>query len=320
MTDELRTESTKYSPTSLEKGMKYFNLPAELMKMDIYNMVDLDKTRTVTAGTILAIEDKELLLSIDELERKFIAPNSDNGDIRPSSKTRSQSQPLVSSDHDGTSAKQAYKTQNSNKEPNKKFVRPDVTWLRRTEYISSVKNNPNSMNVSISTDDAKALLADRVDFEQVCREVSSTFNQIKDNKHPFKSADQVKLIQSFPISLISNLADGTEDVLSYSHCLVLGDNSANGNSVLKLGGNIVTLFNHSADEMDTQIFKSHGEFDIQKSEKSKSFVLMLPTDNSIVNSRALLNKINSTFSLRKKRASHKNGVNKSSKAIKIMKK
>ena len=58
----------------------------------------------------------------------------------------------------------------------------------------------------------------------------------------------------------------------------------------------------------------------KKSEKSKSFVLMLPTDNSIVNSRALLNKINSTFSLRKKRASHKNGVNKSSKAIKIMKK
>lgn len=305
LTHELRTESTKYSPTSLEDGMKYFHLPAELLKMQVFNMVDMgagqqrgDKNCLMGEG-----DDKELLISIEELEKKFKEIEGGSGAVKGAGTG------AVGSTIGNSSSSNLNNSKTSSSTPHyQKISRPDVTWLRRTEYISSVKSNPTTtaaINTSTTSadndDDVKSLLSAPVNFEQIVRQVSESFDEVKGGKHPIKQ-DQVELLQSYPIHVIG------EDS-SFVHCLFLGDNSANENSFLLNAHshphqNVSNLFNPAA---GNSVYKFQGEFDVQKSETSKNFVLMLPTgstDGSNSSSIAQISKINSTFSLRKRRSTN----------------
>lgn len=285
--------------------MKQFSLPAELLKFSVFNnFVDLEGmssfSRSRVGSQINSTDDKELLMSIEELEKKF----SINLPIE-SQQIQSVTQSTTSSSSSHMKPQPPSSSQ--------KFVRPDVTWLRRTEYISSVKNNPNgTSNPHISVDEAKAMLNEPVKFEEIINEVCATFTSVKDSKHPVKKS--LELVQSFPIDL-NYLSDNNALV----HCLFLGDNLANDNSILKLSSetDAMSLFNPT----DTQnTFKSAGEFDIQKSTAAestggKSFVIMLPANNNTDN-HAGLAKINSNFSLRKRRAAGSKTVKKA-KIIKV---
>ena len=259
--------------------MKHFTLPAELLKFSVFNMVDLDAGSSSTGSRNAALtEDKELLMSIEELEKKF----SISSELVENSLTSSPAVKLV----------------NPHPHPpvpsSNKFIRPDVTWLRRTEYISSVKNNPNGTltNPNLSVDEAKVILNEPIKFDEIKREVDETFSKAKDGKHPSKK--NLELVQSFPINY-SNVSD-------YVKCLILGDNLATENSILTTNyANVISLFNPDS---QSTTFKSSGEFDIQKSESGKSFVVMLPT-NHTTESAAIMAKINANFSLRKRRAATK---------------
>lgn len=288
LTDLLRHDAVAYTPTSLEQGTKHFTLPAELLKYSVYNFVDLEglNERGVRVQAKGDLEDKDILTSIEELEREsghgfnstsvITANNSNNSQ----SNSQSNSQPITQPS-----------TQNSAKSQ-PKFSRPDVTWLRRTEYISSVKNNPNN-NVVPTLDDSKALLGNPVKFEEIVEEVEGSFEMVKNAVHPQKP--KLTLLQSFPIFF------DKENTNVFAHCLFLGDSSVTDQSILKLDPlqPIVNLFNPT---ISPDTLKSHGQFDIQKSttEIAKSFVLMLPTEE-MAKQEALLAKISSTFSLRKKR-------------------
>ena len=249
-------------------------------------MVDLEgKTHKMNSKTTATLgnEDKELLMSIEELEKKFNIDSTAEKSLNVSNPNSN-----ISNNYSNTSDSTPVKTNTCN--PSSKFVRPDVTWLRRTEYISSVKNNPNGSNTpNLSVDEAKAILNEPVKFEEIVREVNETFSSVKDGKHPNKNS--LKLVQSFPIKYLSHSGD-------HVHCLFSGDNLANENSLLKLStdDDIISLYN--PDPIDPTIFKSSGEFDIQKASESasKSFVVMLPTGSAnefeTAATAALLAKIN----------------------------
>ena len=285
--------------------MKHFSLPTELLKMSVYNMVDIDgnsgNVTSVSGGTI---EDKEILMPIEELERKF----------NVSSVTGVTGVKLSSSSSSSNITAQSVIPQTPAPvpaaAPQSKFSRPDVTWLRRTEYISSVKNNPNNVVTSVD-DDAKAILSESTKFEDILREVEGTFEKVKNGDHPIK-CESVELVQSYPI-----LFDETG---SFVHCLIFGDKNSispeNSTTILNLRDDpIVTLF--TAPSEHENLFKSAGEFDIQKNETAgKSFVVMLPAGDE-KEKVAILTKIGSTFSLRKRRNSGKILVKKNSKVMKI---
>lgn len=278
--------------------MKHFTLPADLLRMPLLsNTVDLDAFKRIK-DTTTPLEDKDLLLPIEELERKFKSfPSSGSNNNISSSAINTTS-----------STNTTTVTPTNATMPVKKFARPDVTWLRRTEYISSVKTTSSAAS-TLSVDDAKALLADPVDFSQIVQAVNVTFDSAFEapTHHPLKPS--VTLLQSFPLTFASGMEDG------YAHCLFLGDNACNENSILKVNSeHIVTLFN-PVDE--SSIYKSYGDFDIQQSDSSarkassseKGLVLMLPMDmNADSSSKALLVKINSNFSLRKRRSAKGKGT------------
>lgn len=291
----LRTEGVAYAPTSLERGTRHFHLPAELLKLPVFNLVDLEAFRTKSSNSATSNVDKDFFLSIEDLERKFNISEVKESSHSSTSTSNSAPSPFVNSTTN-------YLPSSS------KFVRPDVTWLRRTEYISSVKNNPNSSALA-SDDAAKVFLADPVDFAQIVAQVDASFDRVKDKKHPFKS--NLELIQSFPLhhlDLDNYSHENQHNLNNYSHCLFLGDNSANDRSILQLSADGVNLFNPSSSSSvgNHQEFVLHGDFDIQKIDtgKTKSFVIMLPVDSQN-NNRAQLAKIGSSFSLRKRRATSK---------------
>lgn len=289
--------------------MKYFSLPAELLKLAVYNFVDIDgpvSTRTKSSASIdnSAAMDKELLMSIEELERKFSIGETD--------------QPVSSSAAHSASSTSTSTSTAAMTNPSAKFIRPDVTWLRRTEYISSVKNNPNgTATPNLSVDEAKEILNEAVKFEEIIEQVCGSFSAAKAAaKHPLKK--NLELLQSFPINY-SNSADTAADYVNF---LILGDNSqATENSILQISPKqqettpTISLFNPSSENPST--FKSSGDFDIQKSESQKSFVLMLPT-RPVETAAAVMAKINSNFSLRKRRAVARGGEKtKKAKVIKV---
>lgn len=267
----LRDESVVYSPTSLEKGTRHFSLPVDLLKFSVYNLVDLEG-RQGSGKEQVQLEDKEILISIEEWERKLNVSTSTRGKIITSA---------------STSANGGITASTNTPTANKKFSRPDVTWLRRTEYISSVKNNPNT-STSSPEDDAKTLLADSVPFQEILNQVKATFEHVKNEKHPVKK--DTKLIQSYPIVL-------DESGGHLVHCLFFGDQNSvtPEGSILKFPSSssslVATLFNPS--------LKSQGQFDVQHTEAGKSFALMLPAEGG--RETGTLAKIESTFSLRKRR-------------------
>lgn len=266
----LRDESVAYTPTSLERGMKHFTLPGELLKFSVYNLVDMENICSVSCAA--AAEDKEILIPIEELERKL---NVTSGRTESTSNTLN----------------------------NSKFSRPDVTWLRRTEYISSVRNNPNnSVNANSSDQDTRAILGEAVKFKEIVEQVEGTFAKAKEARHPNKA--QVDLVQSYPIVL--------EDSGALIHGLILGDKTATEGSILKIdeaSEAVVNLFNPFNTAAD---LKSFGSFDIQRATEptNKSFIVMLPADlERAAGNTAFLTKVASTFSLRKRRmATKQNGV------------
>jgi hypothetical protein len=300
LTNVLRNESVAYSPTSLEKGTKHFSLPMELMKFSVYNMVDIENMGHFVGGDkreiIINQDDKEILFSIEELERKF------NIVTKKDSNATSSSTGTITSPSN---------TLKSSSTPIKKFSRPDVTWLRRTEYISSVKNNPNNASSnSNDSDEAKALLSETIKFEEIYKEVEKTFDQTV-SEHPIKSSS-VELAQSYPIILDENS--------SFIHCLLFGEQNSviSEGSILKLDPLIATLFDPTADNASK--LKSVGEFDCQKTESTgKSFVLMLPSVGNQKDAKGHLAKITSTLSLRKKRNIRK-VLAKNAKIIKLTRK
>lgn len=280
--------------------MKYYSLPAELLKMNVYNMVDIGRMINKNGSTI-QLEDKELLLSVEELERKFNEVESSSGSTKITNTSASTPSPAT---------------------VNTKISRPDVTWLRRTEYISSVKTVSNSLPNTIEDADAKALLSASMTFEQICREVSESFDDINNPKHPSKPG-QIELLQSFPIYFSQNQE---QDSISYSHCLFFGDNvassngNANENSLIFQNSDqmIATLYNPTTSS-NSGTFKFYGEFDLQKSDNVKNnCVLMLPTGDD--DSSARISKINSTFSLRKRRSSNSSSKLLKRKSIKVIRK
>lgn len=299
----LKTESTVYKPTSLEQGMKYFTLPADLLRSSfLSNTVDLDAFKGVSDSSLA--EDKELLLPIDELERKFKSTNTTATTFQNTNTTNTTFN-TTNTTNTSTATSNAINSSSTSSNVPAKFARPDVTWLRRTEYISAVKTStsaPSSAH-SLSVNDAKALLEEPVAFSQIVQEVEETFEATRASVplHPFKP--EVSLLQSFPLKFASGLEDG------YAHCLFLGDNSCNENSILKVESeHIVSLFNQTEQESDS--YKSQGHFDIQRSDSSttkkashaeKGLVLMLPMDMK-TDSSARLVKINSNFSLRRRRS------------------
>ena len=348
----LRNESTAYAPTSLERGMKNFTLPAELLKFSIYNTVDLEVFNSTNFNSSVSSEDKEILVSIEELKLKSSSLSSS----ALSSVTSVIQEPLANHNFNEnammkSTMKLNSKMTTSSSSSSSSFARPDVTWLRRTEYISSVRNTPtqgtnsnysssnSNYSMALSVDDAKNLLAKPVTFSQILKEVDETFiHNINDNHdnndnihnihdihdnhdnihHPMKPS--VTLLQSFPINFFDekglfNTPHG------FAHCLFLGDNAGTENSILKVESeHVVTLLNNN--ENDDSIYKSCGDFDIQRSQNvldsgNKSFVLMLPKFNAQTTVPALLTKINSNFSLRKRR-SEKGKQSKSSIKIKIV--
>lgn len=247
----------------------------DLLKFSVYNLVDLEGRRGNEKEQVQP-EDKEILVSIEELERKL--------NVNASVKSKF----VTSTSANGNTTNSTLLTTNTNA-TNKKFSRPDVTWLRRTEYISSVKNNPNFSTTSSPDDDAKTLLADPVPFPEILNQVEATFEQVKNENHPVKKED-IQLVQSYPIVL-------DESGGNLVHCLFFGDQNSvtPEGSILKFpsssSASIVTLFNPS--------LKSQGQFDVQRNEAGKSFALMLPAEGG--KETGTLAKIGSTFSLRKRR-------------------
>lgn len=279
----LRDESVAYTPTTLERGTKQYTLPAELLKFSVYNLVDMEN---ICAGSSTAVaEDKEILMPIEELERKLNV-------------TGVKSETPVS-----TPSSTVPKTNNT-----PKFSRPDVTWLRRTEYISSVRNNPNNSAISGNPDqDAKALLGEAVKFKEIVEEVTGTFEKAKEARHPLKP--QVELAQSYPIVL--------DDSASLIHGLIMGDSTATEGSILQIDVDSeagVTLFNRNTNDT----LKSSGSFDVQRTTEpsSKSFIVMLPAG---AGQDAFLSKVASTFSLRKRRTATKQGGGAKNLKTKVMK-
>ncbi len=278
--------AAQYTPTSLEHGTKHFHLPPiDFLRTELFNWVDLDeKFKGIIAKNGLP-EDKELVTVID-------------GDSMNESKppTSSASKPASAS---------------------KKAARPEVTWLRRTEYISSLRPAAAASSAA-NQDEAKVALSEPVDFSQILAQVQQTFVDCAEapEMHPYKA--NVKLEQSFPVTF--------DESQSLSHCLFLGEagKRLQERSLLQArdlkdgSGTVATLLLPEAE--DSNVYGStedHLEFDIQRSTDDggsgkRNFGLLLPVDGEAAGEQALLASINATFALRKRRKPRQ-GRHKSSK-------
>ena len=186
-------------------------------------------------------DDKEILLSIEELERKFNVVASDVSvgvGISAGSKGNTVTTKVTTAN---TVTNVNTVNVKSSTNTLSKFSRPDVTWLRRTEYISSVKNNPNNITNTNFEDEAKILLSETIKFEEIVKEVEGTFDQTNE-EHPIKSVS-VELVKSYPIILDENS--------NFIHCLLFGEKNSliSEGSLLKLDSPIFTLFTNDENSM-----------------------------------------------------------------------
>ena len=281
--------ASQYTPTSLEHGTKHFNLPpVDFLRSELFNWVDLEEKFKGAARNGLA-EDKELMTLVD---------------------AEQVIQPVLTSD-----SKSSNKTAVKTAPATKKAARPEVTWLRRTEYISSLRPAAVASSAA-SQDEAKAALAEPVDFSQILAEVKRTFVDCAEApaEHPFKA--KVTLEQSFPACF--------DEAQGLAHCLFLGDagkrlqerSLLHARDLKDGSGTVATLL--LPQSQDLSVYGStedHLEFDIQRTTEESSgkrnFVLMLPVEGANEEC-ALLSSINATFALRKRRKSAvRQGRNKS---------
>lgn len=256
-------EASNYTPTSLEHGTKHFHLPADLLKSSLFDWVDLERFKVGRGGNGLP-EDKELMTQVDgELPKES---------VNVSSAGAVNAAPVK-----------------------KKFARPEVTWLRRTEYISSVKNANAATGPAVSVDEAKAALAQPVEWQEIVTAVEDSFEAVKEARHPLKP--ELTLQQSFPI--------GFDEARSLAHLLFLGEagSSITEHSLLlaKDSQEIVSLF--SPKESGEYVSPPDGlQFEIQRAAQEagkRSMVLLLPVGEE--GGQAKLAAIGASFALRKKR-------------------
>lgn len=262
-------EAANYTPTSLEHGTKHFHLAADLLKSSLFDWVDLERFKVGSGGNGLP-EDKELMTQVDgELPKESINTTS---------------------------------TSTSTPAPvKKKFARPEVTWLRRTEYISSVKTANASTGPAVSVDEAKAALAQPVEWREIVAAVEDSFEAVKEARHPLKP--ELTLQQSFPIAF--------DEPRSLAHLLFLGEagSSISEHSLLlaKDSQEIVSLF--SPRESGDYVSPADGlQFEIQRAAQEagkRSMVLLLPVGEE--GGEAKLATIGASFALRKRRQAKTSG-------------
>lgn len=296
-------------------------------------MVDLERFSVKKSGSgnsnnnsSSLIDDKDILVSIEEIETKKLKESSAAAAV---TKTETNDMDIVIETSSST-----VKPHKSAHVPIKSFPRPDVTWLRRTEYISAVRNSPSSTTADITSDpsntedNTKVLLANPVAFSSIVTAVNETFRAGNGNNivHPINP--QLKLEQSFPLIFDSKA--------EYAHCLFLGEyqrqnkNSDNHQdiSILQINENDDSTTNNNnnndddikrngANEKHVTLFtgndgngllKPTSDFDLMdvSANAKGSLVLFLPisskeTDDSNTAAAAKLVKINSNYSLKKRR-------------------
>lgn len=276
--------ASQYTPTSLEHGTRHFQLPPiDFLSSELFNWVDLEGTFKAAASKNGLPEDKELMSQVDGDQAIATATSA-----APASGAASTTAAAPVS---------------------KKATRPEVTWLRRTEYISSLRPAAVASAVAGRDEEVKASLAEPVEFAQILAQVQQTFADCAEapTKHPFKPT--LTLEQSIPVSF--------DDSQPVSHCLFLGDagKTLQERSLLQVrdlkdgSGTVATLLLPQKDDLSVYASTPDQlEFDIQRmaSEESqaagkRNFVLMLPIEEGGAN--ALLSSINATFALRKRRKS-----------------
>jgi hypothetical protein len=248
------------------------------LRSELFDWVDLDEKFKGAAARSGLPEDKELLTTLVEGDQQVSRSLAEDS-LTPSVKTAPAAV--------------------------KKAARPEVTWLRRTEYISSLRPAASAAAAGAAgatQDEAKAALSESVEFSQILLAVQKTFTDCAEApfEHPFKAA--VTLEQSFLVSF--------DEAPGLAHCLFLGEagKRLQERSLLQArdlrdgSGTVATLLLPKAED-DLSAYTStddHLEFDIQRTTEEsgkRSFVLMLPVDGK----HALLSPINATFALRKRR-------------------
>jgi hypothetical protein len=210
-TGTFSTAYSAYEPTSFDHGIASHALPVDLLQMAMFNFVDLDRLNDCTGSrdADASQKDKDLLVPIEELERRM--PGTVADAIRPEKSST------------GASA--------ASSRPQRSYVRPEVTWLRRTEYISASKSGNRGASGhssaapgthaaagEISRDEMQQLLSEPADWPQLVQAVEETFSAVKQPPmHPTNR--NARLVQAFEL-----LPEGTEDALAvFAHCFFTGD-------------------------------------------------------------------------------------------------
>lgn len=317
-----------YETTALEEGIAHCHLPVDLLRLRALNFVDLDALAgtgtSAGTGTDIHAADKELLLPYEEMLRRSRATGAN---VSLPEHAQAHGQPAASTPVSISTTTPISTTP----APLRSFPRPEVTWLRRTEYISAARqgrSHPASAPEA-ARDEMQQVLAAPADWPQLLDAVEASFAACAQApaRHPARPG--VALAQSFCV-----LPDGARPVPlarggPLTHGLFLGD-PASGIELAASGtdadASAAILVQDtapaagpddpvgpSADAPALACFlpdaahATHhyaGDFELQRgpavSASGRNWVLLLPVEASVPT--AFLARIDSQCSLRKRRA------------------
>lgn len=186
---------TAYIPTDMERDHAY-EIPMNVLATPLVDMVDLGVWKP-QMNEMLAVEDERLLVSFDVLEkkRKLLAAES-------AAKAGGQGAPLG-----GAAAHR----------------RPDVTWLRRTEYISSefgkvAKKTGEGVTIAHQQPPSRQQheINTKDDLISVIEEGFDPL-PLEELVHPFNK--RLKAVESIPVFLETGASAGMGGLTSFIQCL-----------------------------------------------------------------------------------------------------
>lgn len=298
----LSTSASEYTPTSLEAGTRYFSLPADLLRFSMLNFVDLDAFKK-SGGSSGCAEDRDILVPIESVERKAKLAGTDGASQGVGASGAVESQTLAAPSTASTASTAGPVSKRS-------YARPEVTWLRRTEYISSLRPSGPSTATDPQRDDSRALLSEPVRWDAIRAAIEDSFAHPPAPRHPTNPS--ATLQQSFSL-LGEDRGFFPEGPV---HCLFLGDLTGSGDPTTGLlrtlpdaeaAPDTIAAFYIPSPSMGTKtdglIYNLAATFDMQGTERSaRNLVIMLPTgEHDEDAATALLTPIASNFSLKKRR-------------------
>lgn len=301
------TAFTAYTPTDLERDYEY-EVSANLLKTPLIDFVDLDVFKP-KINEILEAEDEPLLIPYEVLERKRkvavesrAAQEAADGSVDSS---MAQVKPAISMDSMSR--------------------RPEVTWLRRTEYISSEfgktakKTQAETGNATIAHTRQNIKLETAEDLVEC---IEDGFEPYPLDKLVHPTNPELQAVESMPIFPALDMLPQLSGLTSFTQCLFDVDPGAShglGEVPLHPSGDqsaLLRAMSNPKDPSDSFVWyymrpsdtESLGQdsfiyvrdYDLQRNDKTgRSFVLLV--DESQESGRCHYIPVTSQFHLRKRR-------------------